>query len=420
MSKNPESAERRDIATEFNEPYSLTAPRVLGDIHAELLKALELRNEHEQQVLMVFGPGGRVLPYSRQYIDGALGESNRDWLVKAIGKNGKMVCVDYVTGKEEGGLELERETLQDLEFFEPGYFQKGAIHTSGTVDSTVLPPGSISFVKNNLREPLRFKSELATKIDATLSLHHASLTRAELARLYAELFRTLKPGGLLHLGEGNVDMNYSEDKLIQVGMDIATITNNAVRLHDDREIGSGQSWVYHFQPGETYPALPIFTRPGEVQPDNPMAEKVVVTGEGEIQWHVRDFTTAMVQLEARGYKTFEVASDPRGSGILIQLPLIDPFMRKDQARHILPVDAFYDAIMAKVNRYKGTRDDLVEKITIGAERERSFALKGIVEYYMGEETITKTLTAVGFSDIKVVHHEAEPFYNITARRPANS
>jgi hypothetical protein len=50
---------------------------MLGDQHRVLLSSLEAHlSARDAPVLLVLGCGGEVLPYSFQYEDGALGESN--------------------------------------------------------------------------------------------------------------------------------------------------------------------------------------------------------------------------------------------------------------------------------------------------------------------------------------------------------
>jgi len=93
-------------------------------------------------------------------------------------------------------------------------------------------------------------------------------------------------------------------------------------------------------------------------------------------------------------------------------------MEEDVEGHIKPVEGYYSAIKEKVRKgYAGVDDELVEKISAGIDFEKSNATKGLVEYYMGEQKIVKTLDKVGFTDIKVFHHSGEPFYNIVAKKP---
>jgi len=118
-------------------------------------------------------------------------------------------------------------------------------------------------------------------------------------------------------------------------------------------------------------------------------------------------------LRNKGYKQITVFECAGG----IIIPLIDTQMPDDIERHIIPVNRFYDEIQRRANGYSGIDDELVGQISKGIEFERGNALKGIVEFYMGESIILNTLQKVGFVDIHVTHHRTEPFYNITAKKP---
>jgi len=406
----------RDLATVFSDAYSLSAPVLLAQQHEFLLKALEKHFlDISSGTLVVIGPGGRALPYSLEYEDGFLGDSNRD-RVKDILKGGRAVFVDYVREEEKGGLEQEIKTFTKLGFFDKGYFALGPrlgefIQTSGP------GPGTFSFLLNNARDPLRIENEFADAIDATLSLHHVCVNRQAMGNIFKELFRVLKPGGMLHLGEGNIDMNYTEDKIIRIATDISEILKKDIALTDNREKGSGYVVHAFFESGKSYSALPVI----ESMPPNNYAN-MTITEEGtvlltanrpnEIVLRPKQINDLSAKLTERGYKQMLVFGDS------LFLPLIDPKMKSDSENMIKPVDAYYDAVKGVV--FRGLHEQnkkLYNAISEGIEFERGNAKRGIVEYFMGKRKIISALKHAGFVDIDSTKSDIVPLYNLTAYKP---
>ena len=409
----------RDIATVFGDAYSKSAPRVLGDQHEFLLNTLELYlKKRPDGNLLIAGPGGQVLPYSCSYTSsGELGETNRDRIKKIIG-NGRIILLDYVLEEAKNGVEKGKKTLTSMGFFDEGYFKMGQFNPE-YIDPNSLEGRTISFLKNNLRDPIRIKSNSIDAIDANLSVHHASVTRAELKRVYSEFYRVLKAGGLLHLGEGNTDMNYSEDKIIKIGEDLSSILNSPVLILDERERGNGYELHAFFEPNQEYKDLPVVRK--DFQPKDKYAS-VKINEEGLIIAKATAPNQVLLvsgksqevadKLKKRGYSQIFVFSDS------IVLPLIDPKIQEDVKNHIKPVDKYYNEIEQRViNGYAGIDDKLVNQIITGIEFERGNARRGTAEYYMGEKKILNALKEVGFININVVHHKIEPFYNIVAEKP---
>ncbi|MEM4246992.1 MAG: class I SAM-dependent methyltransferase [Candidatus Woesearchaeota archaeon] len=396
--------ENRGIATLFNDDYSKSAPKVLGDQHSYLLDCIEKHlSGITAPVLLVIGPGGRVLPYSCTYTNGTLGGTNRDRIKKMIGK-GKIILADYILEYDKSGLIKGLDTLTEMGFFEQGYFKTGCFVHTGNLCPIHLWQGTISFLKNNLHDDLHVASESVDAVDANLSIHHASVTRAELHRIYGEIHRVLKPGGMLHLGEGNVNMNYTEDKLVRIGQDVCEYLKAPVHLEDRREEGNKYVIYAKFLPGKKYECLPAFIKRGdECLPAD------VVDNQGIVRIKSEEPIGMMRFLISKGYGNISTTG-----ATAVEMPLIDSSMPEDVAGHIAPVDAYYDAIRSRTNAYKGIDDELAERISRGIEDEREKAKKGIVEYYMGEQQILDALENTGFTNIRVKHHETEPFYNITA------
>lgn len=410
---------KQDIQVAFGGPYAESAPKVLGDQHNFLLNTLDsYLTQQPNPVLLIVGSGAQVLPYSRAYTaEGMLGDSNRDRISKMI-RNGKVLLLDYVVEREENGLLKGRNTLELMGFFEHGYFSEGEVYEEGILDLNNLENRTIAFLKNNLKEDLRLPDATITAVDANLSVHHASVTRHELERIYSEFFRILKPGGMLHLGEGDVDMNYTENKVIQIGQDLVSILNVPTFITDDREVGNGYEICAFFEPGETYDDLPVI--PENLKPESGYAS-VRITEDGLVFIRATTHNQVMLvdgvseevaqKLKERGYKQMFVFSDS------IVMPLMDPEMLNDR-EYIHQVGRYYAAIKERAKKgYSGIDDVLVAQISAGVEFEKGNARRGVIEYYMSERTIVDTLKKVGFIDIQVTHHEAEPFYNITAKKP---
>ncbi len=397
--------DNRDIATVFPDEYSRSAPFVLGDQHKFLLETLEKHLAGRQSpALLVLGSGGQVLPYSCSYTpDGKLGGTNRDRIKKMLG-NGKMVLLDYVSEYDRSGLIKGLDTLTQMGFIEPKYFHVGSFVNEGYICPLHTKPGTISFIRNDLRENLKISGESVDAVDANLSIHHASVTRADLERIYREIYSVLKPGGMLHLGEGNVDMNYTEDKLVRIGQDIADLNKRAVFFSDLRNVRAGQKMRALFEPGKKYDCLPA------VQDARHYSSTMLVSENGDVILQtMEDSEIVAKKLKEKGYGTVE----PLGR-TTIKMPLIDHWMREDVYNYIRPVQAYYAAITDRVVQgYSGKDDTLVSKVIEAVDDECENAVKGIVEHYMGESRIIAALKKAGFNDIKV-HRVSEPFYNITA------
>ena len=402
----------RDIQNFAPGAYAQAAPVLLGDPHAALLEILEsFLGPRESPVLLVLGSGAEVLPYACEYVDGRLEGSGRDRVKRMLG-GGRMILVD-VRDDEVSGLAKGAQTLERCGFFEPGYFRKvlpGDADVPFAADMPVnpadYPPGSIVFLQQNFRDPLWVVPGSVDAVDATLCLHHITQTRAHLAAACASVFQALAPGGLLHMGEGSVDMGTTEDKMLRLGRDLSDICGSVVQILDQRDpsrwnqlpIGMGESpdlgYLLRISPEGL--ALVEAGRSGCPIADGEMPRAI---GEG---------------LKARGYVQMLILSDS------LVLPLVDSSMPGDQ-HHLREVNRFYDAAIARiVDGYRGKNDDLVRTMTGALSQERGNALRGVVEYYQSERTCRDALLSAGFRDISVVHHDSVPVYNLTARKPGGA
>jgi SAM-dependent methyltransferase len=405
----------RDIQNFAPRAYAQSVPEMLGDQHRVLLSSLETYLSGEDApTLLVLGCGGEVLPYSFQYQDGALGESNIE-RVYAMIRDGSLILVD-VTDSEESGLRRSQETLTHCGFFNQERFSCSraggdTFVPEGKVQRGACPPSSVIFLQQNLRDPLLIADESVDAIDANLTLHHVTQTQECMLRMYRELYRVLKPGGLLHLGEGNVDMNYSERKICCIGGDFAQILGREVAVQDERD--PQYPCHYCIAPGSKASLLQASSPP--------KAADICVSDEGIVHLRLRNSGAGsgasptkeglMEELRKRGYWQSLLMADH------VALPLIDPLMDCDRKGLIEGVDRYYETAAERCRRgYGGKREELVRG-TVGAIGiERGLAARGIVEYYMGEPLILDALRKAGFQDVRVIR-QSEPFYNILAKKP---
>ncbi len=405
----------RDIQNFAPNAYAQSVPEILGDQHGVLLSSLEnFLSGKEAPRLLVLGCGGEVLPYSFQYQDGALGKSNAG-RIYAMMREGTLILLD-VTDSEQSGLRRSQATLTHCGFFDPGRFcccrAGGEMFVAGgKIQPSDYPPSSIILLQQNLRDPLLIEDGSVDAIDANLALHHVTQTRERMLRIYRELYRVLKPGGLLHLGEGNVDMNYSERKICRIGADLVEILGREVVVQDDRD--RNYPYYYVIAPGH---------RDGPLQSaSSSKPTDVSISDEGIVHlrpgFSVEASGTApakerlIEELGRRGYKQSLLMADR------VALPLIDPMMDCDRKGLIEVVDRYYAAVLERCRRgYGGRRDELVRATASAIEIERGYAARGLVEYYMGEPLILDALGKAGFMDVRVIR-QSEPFYNILARKP---
>ncbi len=405
----------RDIQNFAPGVYAQTVPGMLGDQHRVLLRSLErFLSRRPSPTLLVLGCGGEVLPYSLKYRDGALTSSNVA-RVQAMIRKGRIILLD-LTDSSESGLRRSEEVLTRCGFFNRKRFhaRRAAGKTfvpAGQVHSTDFPFASIIFLQQNLRDPLLVGDESLDAIDANLSLHHVTQTRETMLRTYRELYRTLKPGGLLHLGEGNVNMNYSEHKLARIGADLARIFRREVAVQDDRD--PNHSLHYLLPPDIKDPVLRL-SPPTKRADIYVSADAIVHLRPASVAAEASTRTSVRIlgdEFRSRGYRQCLVMADH------LALPLIDPLLDADRKGLIDPVVAYYETALNRCRRaYAGKRDDLLRATECAIAIERGYAASGIVEYYMGEALILEALATTGFKDLRVIR-QSEPFYNILAFKP---
>ncbi len=405
----------RDIQNFAPQTYAQTAPEMLSDQHRVLLCSLEsFLLARPSPTLLVLGCGGEVLPYSSQYRDGALNGSNAE-RVQAMIRDGKMILLD-VTDSAESGLRRSLEVLTHCGFFNRKRFRfclagGNSFAPKGQVQSAAFQPSSVIFLQQNLHQPLLIADESVDAIDANLTLHHVTQTRQTMLRTYRDLYRALKPGGLLHLGEGNVDMNYSERKISRIGTDLARILAREVAVRDDRD----PQYPLYYSVAPRNKDLALQLSSGHKSADIYISADGIVhlrpTSVSEGSYAATSIGKLAQEFRRRGYRQCLALADH------VALPLIDPLLDSDEKGLIEPVGAYYRSALERCRRgYAGKRDELVRATERAVAIEQGSAASGLVEYYMGEPLILDALGKAGFKDLRIIR-ESEPFYNILAGKP---
>jgi len=238
--------------------WARSVPAILKEQHSFLLESLEkhLKHEDKSPTLLVLGPGGSVLPYSTRYEGYRLTTSNRD-RIKGMIRDGKVILSECMAENSRQGWDLKNEsrTLEAMGFFDPGYFNRGCL-TSESLDPNDLDKAVIAYMENNLKDNLKVQDETVSAIDANLVLHQVTVIREEQERLYKEMLRVLRPGGVLHLGEAELDTMYTEDKIGRIGMDLSSFFGSSLVVKDNRRKGNiFYPFCYVFEKGRSYNSL---------------------------------------------------------------------------------------------------------------------------------------------------------------------
>jgi|GEM_PF-2369657 len=382
--------EKRDIA---NDPmYAITTRIILKDQHAYLLSAVTdfLKQRESPKSLLVLGPGSEVLPFS-DHLDG---------LVAALG-NGNMALVDY-------NPKIRKDVKAYLT--KRGFFDKGKFTLEDVADSDELDLRTIGEKKLVIRQGdvgnrLQFADNSVSIIDANLCIHHATPREYDLEKVLSEIYRVLEHGGLFHYGTGNVDMKYSEKKIDKILKDAREFFGYGVEFHDRRdEANASQSQVY-----SDVNAI-------DAESETKQYTLVDINNQGTVRIRI-EHNKAEEFLEFLNKQGYKQVTYLNGN---VFLPLIDPEIQEDRMSHIGSVNKFYDAIALRALFGFSDRPGIVNGILSASGAERNNALRGVVEYYTGRDTVLKILDKVGFKQIQVKIHPTEPFYNITAYKEVSN
>jgi SAM-dependent methyltransferase len=367
---NPDAsnASKPDIAA--NTIYPALARATLFELHANLLellmKWLSLREAPKN--LVVVGPGSEVLPYSEhlESLASLLAGGNLILL-----EYNKEICDKIPAYLENKGFasRFRIERSKDEDIIDPGNFH-----------NTIL-------VKQwDIRNGYPLPVDSVDAIDMTVSMHHATQYVSDINDLFIHAKKILKTGAILHLGEGDVDMKYSERKIKRFAQDVLGSGVQGVRVSDSRnEDFSPRKW--HVGEEDT-------------------GALIHINSNGMVSIHHSDIKTVSSHLVKSGYKQLQITDNTA------VLPLIDHSMEEDFQGMIVPIRAFYDAIaeLCLQRLDSAHHKEFVKALS----KERSDAERGIVEYYSLPSSLCDALNNTGFIIDEKRYTANGPFVNILA------
>jgi len=243
------------------------------------------------------------------------------------------------------------------------------------IDISSLEGRTIALVKANARDPLPFPDNSFDCIDATLCIHHVIPYLFNLDSVTSELNRILKPGGMLHYGTGNVDMD-SESRIVKHAGIAKERTGKEVGIRDLREQGKGY----------------IVTGSVDglrIKPDDLNSYDVVLN------------------IDADGIVSYDSSTLSNQFG---STPLIVP---ESDSEFINQIHSFYQSIF-NLTLTGGHNEETLGEYKTALDFEESNARKGVVEYYQKFNRLQRALEKAGFENITRTIHKNNPFYNITA------
>ncbi len=371
---------KADFVQQYADLYLRTAPAVLGEQHKFLFKSIEkhLKSlKKEDKSLLVIGCSEWVLPFSYY----------PERVSSMMGK-GKICLMDYTDERVYGAIDV----LNEINYPAESGFRLNKIPVI-EADPVITDARTILAVKGNVRDKLPFPNNSFDCIDANLVIHHATPYLHCLDSIASELFRVLSPGGMLHYGDGDVDMD-SESKLIRIMLDLSIYFGKSPILVDVRDQENGYVTNWHFKDGKRE-FVHMTCGNGHL---------VTLSKEGIITVPTEKADALTEFLSKRGY------SEVRVSGGNVLFPLIDPVMDKG---FVEQVKEYYSGIwyLALAN---GCDDKLLKEFRWALNFEESNALKGVVEYYRGIGDVENSLKKAGFSGISKNVRKTGPFYSILA------
>jgi len=403
--------EKKDIAHATEIYPVIIANPIFRNLHKELIYSVGRHMEHldHDRTLLVLG----LSPIASPYAD------NKQWFNETLGPNGKVIALDYnvkVIAKamaylsekgffKKGGYKpkvvLNYEDSKDF-LFDNGFgkfLSKNKIPLNEVVEiskskinPSELPARTILSAEGNLNFGINLTDNSIDCIDATLTLHHVAAYKQQLKSVLQEIYRVLKPGGMLHYGDAFVDMRASEAKINKIMNEMTHLTGLDMILFDCRD----SEWkVYtEYSASRNYKEVPEL----KLTNDKPVTEKPVVevTPEGVIRIPViGNLDDYIVKLEQLGYKQKEVKKG------YIEIPLIDSEIEK---QHIHNVFEFEDLVRElKKGLYATTNfsAELIDEAISRGDQERDIALKGIVEYFCPKDFLMDLLKEVGFEKLHI-------------------
>jgi len=362
------SPSKPDIAA--NAFYPILARASLFEVYANLLDLLWTRIAASggPRNIVVVGPGAEALPFSE----------HRE-AVTTLVNGGNLILLDY----NRDICDALPGFLERTGFGRPFRIERCRADTM--IDVTRLH-NTILIMEWNIRHGFPLPEASVDVMDMTVALHHVTQYVADVDTLFGHARRVLKDGGILHIGEGNVDMKYSERKLRRLAQDVYACGVRGVVVSDERcaDVAPRQWHV-----GESVGEATIRIAPS-----------------GMLGIHHPDGARLATCLRNAGYKQMYVTNT------LVVLPLIDHAMEEDFQGMIAPVRAFYRVLFElTLRRLDPAHHD--EFFTV-AHKEQSDAERGIVEYYSLPSVLCDALVTNGFTLDEMRFTKQSPFVNILA------
>jgi SAM-dependent methyltransferase len=273
---------------------------------------------------------------------------------------------------------------------EKGFNQRFAIkQIEGTYDPS-KSTGTAFIQVRNILDGYSFPDNSVSAIDMTVAVHHATQYESDILDIFKEAYRVLTPGGLLHVGEGNVDMKHSERKLKKLGNDLLASGEEGVCVIDTR-----------------YQDLPA--RETCFGAENHKNATVIITDKGMVKIsNTKDSSKALNHLQSAGYKQLY-----QNNGDII-LPFIDHAMEEDFHGMIIPVRNYYSAV--KQTCLEKLAKDKHEAFLKAITKEQNDAERGLVEFYSHPAMVLDNLQKAGFGIVEKRYTEHGPFINILAKK----
>lgn len=357
-----------DIAA--NSIYPALARATLFELHANLLDLIRkgLSSLKGPKNLVVVGPGSEALPYSE----------NLESLASLL-DGGNLILLDY-----------NKEICDGIPAYLEGRGFASRFKIERCTDEGIIDPSNfhntILVRQWNIRDGYPFPVASVDAIDMTVSMHHVTQYASDINDLFMHTKNTLKAGAILHLGEGDVDMKYSERKIKRLAQDVLASGGRGVMVSDSRYTDfSPRKW----QIGE-----------------EDIEALINITSDGMVSIHHANNETVSSHLAKSGYKQMHITDNA------IVLPLIDHSMEEDFQGMIAPVRAYYDAISGICLQRLDPAHH--EEFVKALSKERSDAERGLVEYYSSPSTLCDALINTGFIIGEKRYTVNGPFVNILA------
>lgn len=398
-------AEKKDIANSTDIYPVIIANPIFRNLHNELLYTISKHIEtiKDERNLLILG----ISPIASPYGD------NKETFFSLFHNKGKIIAIDYnlrviskcfqylhqkgffgrgnfkpkiIVSSKQKSIKLLNANLKD-------YLKRNLITPGDLIeinknilDINSLETNSFIFIEKDLREKLNIPNNSASCIDATITLHHVAAYRQKIKQALEEIYRILKPRGLLHYGDGFVNMRRSEEKINSLMNLLTYISKNNLLLVDKRDIDKVQQAFYEY--GKIYKYAPLIENPKKRE-----VKIIEITNKGGIiiPYLTKDIIS---KLRNNGYKHI---IEKKHS---IELPLIDPDIKEDQSM-IKEVNEYYDLNKKLKLNLEGFSQSQMHLAVQKGDEERLNALRGLVEYYCPVDFIISIIKEIGFANIRL-------------------